>query len=147
MSAWRFVTLALCLVALVAPVSWAADLPPDLALVPADAAGFIHVRLGDAVRSEHLKEFRELPHVSDAFHLRQSHPRTVDRFLPHRPARACRKFRTEFLVGKPSGISTCAVTGLVEHSSIAQTNSYTGLRHRGFFVKRRVDAHRHTRQQ
>src|SRR5438270_10337808 len=40
----------------------AADLPPDLALVPADAAGFVHVRFGDALRSEHLKEFRDLIH-------------------------------------------------------------------------------------
>src|SRR5437868_117380 len=33
---------------------------PDLALVPADALGFVHVRVADLYRSEHFREFRQL---------------------------------------------------------------------------------------
>jgi prepilin-type processing-associated H-X9-DG protein len=49
-----------CAVVLAAPGATAADLPPDLAVVPADAAVFLHFRFGDAWRSEHMKDFREL---------------------------------------------------------------------------------------
>jgi hypothetical protein len=35
-------------------------LAPDLALVPADAAGFVHVRVADLARSEHYRELRQL---------------------------------------------------------------------------------------
>ena len=35
-------------------------LPPDLALVPADAAGFVHVRVADLARSEHFRDLRQL---------------------------------------------------------------------------------------
>jgi prepilin-type processing-associated H-X9-DG protein len=36
-----------------------APLPADLALVPADGVGFLHVRLGDLFKSEHFKDFRD----------------------------------------------------------------------------------------
>jgi Protein of unknown function (DUF1559) len=36
-----------------------APLPPDLAAVPADALGFVHVRVADIWKSDALKEFRE----------------------------------------------------------------------------------------
>jgi prepilin-type processing-associated H-X9-DG protein len=35
-------------------------MPPDLALVPADAAGFVHVRVADLYKSEHFREFRQV---------------------------------------------------------------------------------------
>ena len=34
-------------------------LPADLAFVPADGIGFVHVRLGEIWKSEHFKEWRE----------------------------------------------------------------------------------------
>jgi prepilin-type processing-associated H-X9-DG protein len=36
------------------------DLAPDLALIPADAAGFVHVRVADLYKSEHFRELRQL---------------------------------------------------------------------------------------
>ena len=36
------------------------ELPADLAMVPADALGFVHVRVGDLYRSEHFREARQL---------------------------------------------------------------------------------------
>src|SRR4051794_38116832 len=36
------------------------ELAPDLALVPADAAGFVHVRVADLYKSEHFRELRQL---------------------------------------------------------------------------------------
>jgi hypothetical protein len=59
--------------------------PPDLALVPADAAGFLHVRVGDVVRGEHWKEFRDLirkagPQALETFsHRFTPDPLTLDR--------------------------------------------------------------------
>jgi hypothetical protein len=46
----------------VSPGAPAADasLPPDLALVPTDAAAFVHVHVGDLARSEHLRDLRRL---------------------------------------------------------------------------------------
>src|SRR5262245_36128363 len=35
------------------------DLPADLAFVPADGVGFVHVRLADVWKSEHFKEWRD----------------------------------------------------------------------------------------
>src|SRR5262245_5205603 len=57
---WLFVA-ALCWAAGASPPSPAGEpaLPPDLAFVPADGAGFIHVRLADVWKSEHFKEWRE----------------------------------------------------------------------------------------
>jgi hypothetical protein len=53
--------LAATLTLLTALAAPAADpLPPDLALVPSDAAGFVHVRVADLYRSEHFREFRQL---------------------------------------------------------------------------------------
>jgi len=60
MSPVRLSTMFFCVLVLAAPPATAADLPPDLAAVPADAAGFLHFRFGDAWRSEHMKDFREL---------------------------------------------------------------------------------------
>jgi hypothetical protein len=60
MSPVRLFTILFCLVVLAASRATAADVPPDLAAVPADAAGFLHFRFGDAWRSEHFKEFRDL---------------------------------------------------------------------------------------
>jgi prepilin-type processing-associated H-X9-DG protein len=53
------VAVTLAASALLAP---AADttLPPDLALVPADAAGFVHIRVADLYHSEHFRELRQL---------------------------------------------------------------------------------------
>jgi hypothetical protein len=36
------------------------ELAPDLALIPADAAGFVHVRVADLYNSEHFRELRQL---------------------------------------------------------------------------------------
>lgn len=60
MSPARLFMLFFCVIMLATPRATAADMPPDLAAVPADAAGFVHFRFGDAWRSEHMKEFREL---------------------------------------------------------------------------------------
>ncbi|MFO0847461.1 MAG: DUF1559 domain-containing protein [Gemmataceae bacterium] len=38
----------------------AATLPPDLALVPGDALGFVHVRLADIWKQDSLKEYRDI---------------------------------------------------------------------------------------
>ena len=59
MSTLRLAAVTLVVASWAASRGAAADLP-DLALVPADAAGFVHVRVGDALRSDHLKDFREL---------------------------------------------------------------------------------------
>ena len=55
------VPLLVCLAALI-PQSFQAGektLPPDLAFVPADAVGFIHVRLADVWKSDLSREWRE----------------------------------------------------------------------------------------
>src|SRR5580700_6881256 len=57
---WALLTIAI--VAAPAPGaqdSASAPLPPDLAAVPADALGFVHVRVADIWKSDALKEFRE----------------------------------------------------------------------------------------
>src|SRR4051794_15646554 len=68
----------LAVLAAAATPARAADLPPDLALVPTEAAGFVHVRFGDALRGEHLKELRDL--------IRRAGPRALEtlskRFTP-----------------------------------------------------------------
>src|SRR6516162_2161367 len=85
MSPSRLSTILLCAVVLAAPCTAAADLPPDLALVPADAAGFLHLRFGDAWRSEYFKDFRDLivragPKAVDAISKRFTpDPMTFDR--------------------------------------------------------------------
>src|SRR5581483_12465092 len=71
MARTRLLTVAV-VAALAAPGARAQQPPPDLALVPADAAGFVHVRIGDAVRSDQLQEFRDLvrkagPQALEAF--------------------------------------------------------------------------------
>src|SRR5690242_2661982 len=38
----------------------ATNLPADLALVPADAAGFVHVRLADVWKHDAMKEYRKI---------------------------------------------------------------------------------------
>src|SRR4051812_33823719 len=53
-------TIVFCALVLAAPRATTADLPPDLAVVPADAAAFVHFRFGDVWRGEHFKDFRDL---------------------------------------------------------------------------------------
>ncbi|MCI0681002.1 MAG: DUF1559 domain-containing protein [Gemmataceae bacterium] len=56
---WLFLA-ALCLTSASGPLSAGQPaLPPDLAFVPADGVGFIHVRLADVWKSEHFKEWRD----------------------------------------------------------------------------------------
>jgi len=45
---------------LVAASVHAAELPPDLAAVPANAAGFAHIRIGEIYRSDHFKDARAM---------------------------------------------------------------------------------------
>lgn len=54
----RFLTTAALLLLLLPCRAAAQALPPDLALVPADAQGFVHVRLADIWKSEPFKEWR-----------------------------------------------------------------------------------------
>src|SRR5262249_35134529 len=84
MSPPRLSAAFLCVIVL-APGATASDLPPDLNAVPADAAGFVHIRVGDALRGDHLKNFREMVHHAgpkalDAFSKRFTpDPVTFDR--------------------------------------------------------------------
>jgi hypothetical protein len=55
---WLFAA-ALCWASWITPPSSAGELPADLAFVPADGIGFIHVRLADVWKSEHFKEWRD----------------------------------------------------------------------------------------
>src|SRR5580700_2206229 len=58
---WALLTIAI--VAAPAPGaqdSASAPLPPDLAAVPANALGFVHIRVADIWKSDALKEFREM---------------------------------------------------------------------------------------
>ena len=50
----------LCIVASPSVAAAQDKLPPDLALVPADALGFVHVRVADVWKSEPLKEWRTM---------------------------------------------------------------------------------------
>jgi hypothetical protein len=56
----KFCLPALCMLALVpGSVRAGGKLPPDLAFVPPDCLGFVHVRLQDVWKTEHVKEWRE----------------------------------------------------------------------------------------
>ncbi len=93
MSRTRVLCAALVAAALAAPAARSQQpprqvpeqLPPDLALVPADAIAFVHVRVGDALRSEQFNEFRELirkagPEALETFSRRFTpDPATLDR--------------------------------------------------------------------
>jgi Protein of unknown function (DUF1559) len=85
--------LVLTAALLAVPPAAAQPLPPDLALVPADAAGFVHVRIGDAIRSEQLKEIRDLvrkagPRALETFSNRFTpDPTTIDRVTAYFLAR------------------------------------------------------------
>ena len=48
------------LLGLAPPAAAQKDLPPDLAAVPADALGFVHVRLADLWKSELFRDFRDM---------------------------------------------------------------------------------------
>ena len=70
---------ALAIVLLAAPAAaQAPPVPSDLALVPADALGFVHVRLADVWKHESLKEYRKV--------FERAGPRAIaaldDQFLP-----------------------------------------------------------------
>jgi hypothetical protein len=92
MARTRTAFAALVVTALSAPAARSQQPPADLALVPADAAGFVHVRFGDAARSDQLKEFRDLirkagPQALETYSKRFTpDPATFDRltayFLP-----------------------------------------------------------------
>lgn len=59
-TAWRFSAVLIGVLSLAGTLhSQDAALPPDLALVPADALGFVHVRLKDIWASEHFNEWRD----------------------------------------------------------------------------------------
>ena len=62
MTRMTFCPVVLWILTLVPNVLSAAQkpLPPDLALVPPDCSGFVHVRLQDVWKSEHAKEWRDL---------------------------------------------------------------------------------------
>jgi prepilin-type processing-associated H-X9-DG protein len=79
-----YVTVAILTLTSAAPAA-DAPLPPDLALVPPGAAGFVHVRVADLCRSEHFGVYRQFlgkagEDVIRAFndHFVPS-PKTVDR--------------------------------------------------------------------
>src|SRR5438128_12675618 len=57
---WGLFALLLCTVPTRTPLPAGDDaLPADLALVPADGLGFVHVRLADIWKSEYFKEWRD----------------------------------------------------------------------------------------
>jgi prepilin-type processing-associated H-X9-DG protein len=61
MSHARRLLAAVAVTAVAAVLAPAADpTPSDLALVPADAMGFVHVRVADLYRSEHFRDLRQL---------------------------------------------------------------------------------------
>jgi hypothetical protein len=79
------VLLGLCVGLAAAPPARAAELPPDLQAVPADALGFVHVRAADVWKSEALKDLRETVLKAGAEALQGfdkrfvPHPSTIER--------------------------------------------------------------------
>jgi hypothetical protein len=87
-----------------------AKLPPDIALIPADAAGFVHVRVADLARSEHYRELRQLLSKAGADALKSFN----DRFVPT-PASLDRV--TVFFIAPGEGRREPEVVGIVTTSA------------------------------
>ncbi len=73
----RFAFVWFSVALLAAPIR-AQELPPDLAAVPGDAAGFIHVRVADIWKGDALKDIRKLIEKAGPEHLKM----LDERFVP-----------------------------------------------------------------